>query len=99
MTGILRPVGGHGENKYYQQHRRRGQEACTACKAAHAAKARSSYGPTRSVQPCGTRAAYRRHLAHGEDPCAACRTAHDQYNAELALKCREDRRDRQCATP
>ncbi|MCP2339213.1 hypothetical protein [Actinomadura rupiterrae] len=34
---------------------------------------------SRTLQPCGTRAAYKRHKRRGEQPCEPCRQANAAY--------------------
>lgn len=72
----------HGTNGGYLAHRRRSEDACAPCRAAHAELARvtrqTDTTPKPALQPHGTRAAYereRRAWAAGEGPapCAACR--------------------------
>jgi hypothetical protein len=67
----LRPC---GTEAAYRRHRRRGEEACPPCRAAHVAYvlARRPRPAPRALLPCGTEAAYRRHRRRGEPACRPC---------------------------
>lgn len=80
-----------GTDKGYQRHRRRKEQACIPCLAAHTEaearrEGRTPTGRRRRPGPeCGTRHGYVHHFTHGDrKPCLPCRLA----NAE---KCREYR--------
>jgi len=77
-----------GTNSGYVTHRRRGEQACDPCKAAHTAYQRGRYvpRPPRQLAPCGTVAAYHRHLARGETTCQACRVAWAAYRRDRYLR-------------
>jgi hypothetical protein len=82
-------TGGHGTPYGYSSHFRagdRGDQICTLCREARAAKrreARAAKGLKPGRKPiygtgCGSPAGYTTHLRRGERPCDDCRTA---YNA------------------
>ena len=74
----------HGTQKGYKQHRRRGQVACTACKAAHSAvererKPKKGRAPAITVETIahGTDRGYHQHRRLDTIPCDPCRVAHN----------------------
>lgn len=94
--GGLRPSGSVlytpqpcGTAAAYQRHRKHGEEACDACKAAWAEQARERYARASStpevkpamLKPCGTVAAYRRHRRAKEMACAPCLEANLRASA------------------
>jgi hypothetical protein len=100
MTEPSKPASRCGTYAEYQQHRKRGEVPCEACRLAqheYAEQYRRSRGmqPREPLRPCGTRAAYLRHKEHGEEPCQPCVTA---YREAHRLE-EEQHRRRQGAKP
>lgn len=61
----------------YKAHRRRGEDACAACREAHAANNRAA--DATSTRYCGTARGWRRHNSAGEQPCTRCAVWFDSY--------------------
>lgn len=85
---MTRPLAPCGTEAAYRRHRRRGEHADAACRAANVAatqnrKARQAPAPRQRAErpppPCGTKAAYERHKRLGESPCQPCRDANATY--------------------
>lgn len=77
----------HGTDTGYSTHRKRGEEACAECKAAHSkynstaakqARAQKRQLPPESI--CGTERGYNRHIRLKEKTCQPCRDAHAAEN-------------------
>ena len=82
----LKPIK-HGTRNGYVTHRRRGEQPCTECLAAHAAYRAEYVATVVNERPedirHGTYSGYQfcRHTAAG--PCAPCKSAASEYNARV----------------
>lgn len=78
-----------GDRTGYQQHKKRGEEACEASKAAEAAYQRARRGRPDAVRKppeCPSYAAYLAHLKRGEEPCEGDKEAKRAYDRERYAK-------------
>lgn len=102
---MKRPTKDHrcGTRAGYQAHRRRGEDACKACKKGNSVEVTASKNRLNEpvpLQECGTRAAYLRHLAAGEEPCGPCREAARVYGQSRRVETGRKRptKDPRCGT-
>ncbi len=92
----------HGTNAGWQAHKRRGEQPCVECEAAHhqdnrergrrRIQAAQEGRPTdRRHRPIrhGTNAGWHAHKRHGEEPCPDCLEAHRRYDREGSRRRRQ----------
>lgn len=107
-TPRLKPVKVYGDSALtrcgtangYKRHGKRGEQACTPCKAAQAQYSREYRARVRvgevilrkpfSAERCGTYAGFRRHTKHSVPLCAPCRKAHQEYQSAYRAKRRAE---------
>lgn len=104
MSLGMEPSGEEGYSRYlvaqcgtrsgYERHRRQGEDACDACRAANAeGKRRRLYAPKdpETLPPIdhGTHTGARRHRYRGERPCPDCAAAYRVWSNERKRRRRE----------
>ena len=78
-----------GDRTGYQRHKKRGEEACEASKAASAAYTRARRGRPDAIRKppeCGEYGGYLAHKKRGEDACERCKDAKRAYDRERYAK-------------